>query len=93
MGYTHYWRRPRQLKLETFRRFVHDVGVLLHHLPLRTNGAGGFYSQRLLVVCGAWGNGAPTLSEQEVAFNGDAAEELDHETFAVERVYCPAPWE
>lgn len=93
MGYTHYVRRPRELDLGLFRRFVRDVGVLLGHLPPCTDTAGGYYKGHPLLVRGPWGSGAPLLSDHGVGFNGDASRGLDHETFAVERFYRPQPWE
>lgn len=93
MGYTHYFRRPRELPPEGFRRFVRDVGMLLQNLPPQTGTAGGAYNGQPLRVRGPWGEGEPVLTDEEVAFNGDAAGDLDHETFAVERVYRPEPWE
>jgi len=93
MAYTHYWWRPRELDVVLFRRLVRDVKEMLEHLPGHTDSAGGLYRERPLLIRGALGTGQPTVSEEEVAFNGDAAEELDHETFAIERVYRPASWE
>jgi hypothetical protein len=35
-------------------------------------------------LCGGMGEGEPRISDLEVWFNGDASEDLDHETFALE---------
>ena len=35
-------------------------------------------------LCGGMGEGEPRISDLEVLFNGDASENLDHETFALE---------
>ena len=35
-------------------------------------------------LCGGMGEGEPRISDLEVWFNGDASENLDHETFALE---------
>lgn len=91
MGYTHYWYRRRELEQPHFHRWVRDVAVLLGHLPRCTDTAGGHYRGHPLLVRGPLGTGDPVLSDMEVAFNGDEAAGLDHETFVVERVYQPYP--
>jgi hypothetical protein len=35
-------------------------------------------------LCGGFGEGEPRITDTEVWFNGDASEDLDHETFALE---------
>lgn len=61
MGYTHYWRRPKLIPKETFKKIVADFGKLLPALE-----------QVGVKLAGPLGEGNPVVSEDEVAFNGAA---------------------
>lgn len=92
MGYTHYYYRPAELDAKKFRDFSDDVAFMAARLPEHSLSAGGFYSDHPLVICGWDGKGDPTFDGDEVRFNGNGPD-MDHETFAIERVYEPRDWE
>jgi len=72
MGYTHYWERPKVLEVARFRRFREDVARLLACLPPHSDSAGGYYSDRALIVRGPDGKDDPIVIDELVSFNGDA---------------------
>lgn len=80
MGYTHYWRRVKDLS-EGWREFIEDVRKVYRNLPEYSESAGGYYRDRAIRICGGLGEGEPVFNEDEVWFNGDAERGLDHETF------------
>lgn len=99
MGYTHYWYRQPELDRLAFYKFGQDVTDLLNALPPSTTSAGGYYANAPLLIANWNGdmNSLPKISPDEVSFNGtgrdEDGEELDHETFLIERVFHPAPYE
>lgn len=69
MGYTHYWRRPKELDTGRFLKFVEDVRRLYAALPERSNAHEG-YEDEPLRIAGANGRGKPEFLVGHVAFNG-----------------------
>jgi len=86
MGYTHYWYRVKDLS-EGWNEFVEDVRKVYRNLPKYSETAGGYYKDRVIKVCGGFGNGKPVFDENEVWFNGDKKRGLDHETFYFPRIF------
>jgi hypothetical protein len=61
MGYTHYWRREKDVDSETFSKIVGDFQKLL---PL--------FKTLDLQLAGWDGNGEPVITDEEIRFNGNA---------------------
>ncbi len=53
-------------------------------LPEHSKSAGGEYEDEPLKICGGNGTGKPLFRNDEVWFNGDEKNDLDHETFCIE---------
>lgn len=78
MGYTHYWKRPREIPAGPFSRWAGDVEEILGFL----SAAGE------VAIRGRSGAGDPEVSPETVSFNGDGGRGLDCEAFVVDR-RCP----
>lgn len=78
MGYTHYWyynpSKATATKNSAFSKATEEITK--YKALLESRG---------LVVKGPLGEDEPEVNEQLVAFNGDGAQQLDHESFYVER--------
>lgn len=83
MGYTHYWRRPKEFDATRFLKFVEDVRRLYAALPKRSEAHEG-YAESPLRVAGWGGRGKPEFRAGRVAFNGRGS--LSHESFRMDRV-------
>ena len=59
MGYTHYWRRPRVLAVEPFKRVAEDARVIVTAL-----------TEHGMQLAGPDGTGAPILKPNLVSLNG-----------------------
>jgi len=70
MGYTHYWT-PKEVSKEQFAEFVSVCKKLNKNLP------------KDILIKGWNGTGKPQFDQYGVGFNGDASEDLDHETFLI----------
>jgi hypothetical protein len=68
MGYTHYWRRTGALTETQMRDIASQVKLII-----RTSG---------VPIRNYDGEGSPTLTKKEIAFNG-AAPDDDHESFFI----------
>lgn len=81
MGYTHYWRRPKELDQETFKLFVGDVKRILKAV----------YGK--IPLSGPTGDGLkkPQLTSNSIAFNGVGPN--SHESFVIDRVFQPQEWQ
>ncbi len=78
MGYTHYWYyNPTKAQAGTAEPFSKAVAEIGKYKSLLEG--------RGLVVRGGMGEGKAELGLDAIAFNGDAGEGLDHETFGVTR--------
>jgi hypothetical protein len=93
MGYTHYWDyHPEQIQDETElkRKFSNAVKQIKKcHAFLKKNPyahegvAGGYYDESHCKIRGGLGEGLPVFKEDEILFNGDAKQYLDHESFHI----------
>ncbi len=79
MGYTHYWRRPRNARPKEFESWAQDVTRLIDS---------GLYD---FALCGGDGKGLPEVDHACVDFNGDAEMGQDCENFLVMRNVKPHP--
>lgn len=78
MGYTHYWYyNPSKAKSGTEAPFAKALREISKYKEL--------LQSQGLVVRGPMGEGVPQLTPSVIAYNGDASEGLDHESFYVER--------
>lgn len=85
MGYTHYFnlgKKPTQKKWDVFTK---ECKVLHDNLPDHTNSAGGFYEDHLIIIRGGNGFDKPEITNDHILFNGDGSQDLDHETFYLEK--------
>jgi len=67
MGYTNYWKRTDKEYDSDFVELVKDV-----YADCKNKG---------ITLGDNWGEGEPVADLLEIAFNGDASKDLDHETF------------
>ncbi len=67
MGYTRYWERTSEPLTEDFLEAVREI---LEDCD-----------KRGIIVRDGWGENIPKVTLEEVAINGNAETELDHETF------------
>jgi len=70
MGYTHYWT-PKEVSKEQFAEFLSVCKKLRKNLS------------KDILIKGWDGTGRPQFDQKGVGFNGDATEDLDHETFLI----------
>jgi len=86
MGYTHYWnlKNPTKKTKQQFIDVMLDVDMIMNSLPKFSTSAGGHYRDYPLVVKNGLGEGSPITNNTEILINGDASEDLDHETFSFE---------
>lgn len=66
MGYTRYWDRTNQPITEDFCEAVRKI--------IEDSKAKGIF------IGNGWGEGESIITPDEIAFNGDASKDLDHET-------------
>jgi len=59
MGYTHYWYRPKEIKIEVFRKIVDDFKKLLPAFRMLS-----------IQLANGVGEGEPIINYEEVIFNG-----------------------
>lgn len=81
MGYTHYWEyKPDAIKdTEKLRkRFKRASKLIKKFAEFITINKSEVYK-----ICGGLGEGKPIFNESEIWFNGDSAQNLDHETFNI----------
>lgn len=74
MGYTQYWRRPSEHPLEDWKKFTAGVKKIIDA------------AKKKIKIAGGSGSGHPEISDEQIDFNGDGVEGLDHETFYIPRV-------
>jgi hypothetical protein len=80
MGYTHYWYyNPSKAKSGTSEPFSKALAAIKEYKAL--------LESRDLVLRGPMGEGPAELTPEVIAYNGDASEGLDHESFCVEREF------
>jgi len=81
MGYTHYWSfEPNQESdTEQLRKsFKRASKYVKGFVKFMDNNKSDVYK-----ICGGLGEGKPIISDTEIWFNGDASQQLDHETFSL----------
>jgi len=81
--YTHYWT-PNKVTNAEWKPFLAEVKQLVKALPAHSLSAGEYYKDEPLKICGWNGKGLPTFNNKKISFNGDASNDLDHETFSIE---------
>jgi len=84
MAYTHYFSQTRKVTDGEFKEFVNVCKKLYENLPERTDTAGGYYKDNMLVIGGLYGAGKPVFKSNIVSFNG-AGNVLSHESFVIEK--------
>ena len=81
MGYTHYWTfDPNKVKntedlRKRFKRASRYVKDFVRFMDQNKSD--------VFKICGGLGEGKPIFNETEIWFNGDASQQLDHETFGI----------
>lgn len=81
MGYTHYWSfDPNKVKStedlrKRFKRASQYVKGFVKFINANKS--------EVYKICGGLGKGKPIFNETEIWFNGDASQQLDHETFSM----------
>ena len=79
MGYTHYWSfDPNKVSnTEDLRKRFKRASMQIKKFANWVNEN----KSEVYKICGGLGKGKPIFNETEVWFNGDASQQLDHETF------------
>lgn len=70
MGYTHYWSYDEDLNRQNLSHALVDAAKVVRAVQ-----------EQGIVLCGGLGEGEPEISEFGIMLNGDASQDLDHETF------------
>lgn len=70
MGYTHYWSYDENLNRQNLSHALVDAAKVVRAVQ-----------EQGIVLCGGLGEGEPEISEFGIVLNGDASQDLDHETF------------
>lgn len=84
MGYAHYWRKTKDASPETWAKFTRFIESAINRVDGKsTTSAGNFYSQPVKIGDGMGEGDKPTITADEVSFNG--IDELAHETFFIKR--------
>lgn len=81
MGYTHYWTfKPNKVQTtedlrKKFKRASSCVKSFVRFMDQNKSD--------VFKICGGSGEGKPIISDTEIWFNGNASQQLDHETFSM----------
>lgn len=90
MGYTHYWRRPKEHAVKDWKVFLADVKTVIRSLPKHSSSSGACYPNEPLRLAGGNGSGKPEFSEELINFNGfEGKSDMSHETVYIPRVMEP----
>lgn len=82
MGYTHYWKQPRNLKKAEMAELCLITRLIIDEAEGKcTNTAGGHYASDPVKIAGGHGDGRPIIGPDYINFNGEG--DLSHETFHV----------
>ena len=85
MGYTHYLELKKPLQQKQFDAIRADVEVIIKMTDgIVCETAGKCYPEETVLLRGWDGNDDPTVSHNEIRFNGDVSKGLDHETMSLE---------
>jgi hypothetical protein len=81
MGYTHYWSfDPNKVSnTEDLRKRFKRASMQIKKFEAWITA----YKSEVYKICGGLGKGKPIFNETEIWFNGDASQQLDHETFSM----------
>jgi hypothetical protein len=91
MGYTHYWTQTRDLTEQEFGDFIGAARRIIQTAEGKPTDTAGGYHTEPVQICGGRGTGKPTLNKDELILNGNGPN-LDHETFAINRVIDSDAW-
>lgn len=83
MGYTHYWSQKEEATKEQVAQVLKEIEIMHKALPAYSKSGGGYCGDKELKLCSWDGSGTPEFNEENIAFNGDATEGMDHESFVV----------
>jgi len=83
LGFTHYTNSESTKKLPQARwdMFVEAVKHVYAELPKQSLSAGAYYEDDPLKICGGQGDGEPVFDSEQIWFNGDESQDLNHEIF------------
>jgi len=81
MGYTHYWTfEPNKVQnTEDLRKRFKRASKYVKGFVKFINAN----KSEVYTICGGLGDGKPIITDTEIWFNGDASQQLDHETFSI----------
>jgi hypothetical protein len=82
MGYTHYWRIPKELDAEKFATLSAELQTAADLLPDYSTSA-GMNHEGVIHLGDGGGEGNPIFSKEEICFNGKGAG--SHETFIIQQ--------
>lgn len=88
MGYSHAWKRPKVIDEGVYSKIQKDMLSVLELLPPECP-----VTALPIRIMDGYGIYAPAISSHHFYFNGDAAENLDCEAFAFNRVMVPWEWQ
>lgn len=83
MGYTHYWRQNKKFTQKQWDKFLDTCIKLKDNLPEKTDSAGGYFSDELLIIGGNEVDEVAVFNNEMIYFNGQTPD-LGHETFCIE---------
>jgi hypothetical protein len=84
MGYTHYFKHKKDIDLESWKNVCDGMELVLKNLPASSSTAGGYYTDRPIILQFEDDDPKPVQIDGEVIrFNGAGA--MGHETFYVAR--------
>lgn len=69
--------------IKGFAKIAEDIKKALANLPKHSESAGGYCKGDPLAIKGGLGEGEPEITPNRIWFNGDASQDLDHETFVI----------
>jgi hypothetical protein len=91
MVFSHYYYTKPVLSKAKFKKFRADVQKIYENLPTKSNSAGGYYKDELLLI-GDWeGKNQAEITDEVISFNGVG--EMAHETFLLTRKKELRPYE
>ena len=94
MGYTHYFTQKQTVDALIWKNFREHMDKLYHHYqanPIPAEQIGGGYLDKPIVLCDGLGENVLntgtlfTHDGETLYFNGDAKDEMNHDTFMVNR--------
>lgn len=80
MGYTHYWKIPKELDKELFEILSEELRSAQGLLPTKSDSAQQD-NEGVIYLAGGNGEGEPVFNNMKIIFNGK--DDLAHETFAI----------